>query len=814
MSGVVNFKTVRSLDGIALDLMNTISERGDAYKFNGSLSLGTKFAEDRGHLIAAFSYAQQDPVNGRSRSFFNDKTPSSFLGTGTFVPSATNAPSAAAEQAVFAKYGVTSTINPLLNLGFNNDGTLFVQTGAVNYRGPTNAQGYQIVANNVRMPVGQQVDFYNGLKRKTAFLKGDYELTPAITAYGQFMYVDLNVHTASGKSLTQFGNLTTIPVTNPFIPADLKTLLASRPNPTAVFSWNGRYVGVPDKSWDERYTVQQYLGGVKGKIAAGWSFDGFVSYDQTQHDQTLHGAILKSKVQTLLNAADGGNSLCAGGFNPFGDANMRNLSQACASYITKDAFSPERLTQTQAQLQVNGSLFDLGAGPAQLALVGNYRRNTYSFVPDSDLASQNIEAVIASSAASGKISVKEGAAQIDVPLLADRPFIRELGVGAAVRVSDYSTTGSVTSYEADARWRPTNFLLVRGSYQRAVRAPNIGELYTPSSGTQLVIGTPPGALGDPCDVRSTARTGANGPKVAALCVAQGVPSAAVASYTFPTTATGQTVSGNLNLTPEQATTFNAGMVLNSPVHSGPFADFSLSVDYYNIKIKNVISTVPGLTVLSKCFNLDGTNSTYDANNSYCKLIQRDATGQIVTVATPYLNLGTLKTDGVEVQLHWGLPAPFLGATGKFYADAAIGWLHKYEVQLLPGTPYLDYTGISNGGAGTGSVPPRATPTWKTLTTVGYRSATAGVGLRWRFQNSMADVSSVLTPATAQVGVGAYSLFDLFASAKVNRRFEIRGGINNLFDKGLPVVSSSQNGTDTALYDPIGRSFYLGVKVGF
>ena len=814
MSGVVNFKTVRKLDGVRVDLLNTISERGDAYRFNGSLAFGTTFAEDRGHVIAAFSYARQDPVNGSQRSFFSDKTPSSFIGFGTFVPSATNAPTAASEQAVFAKYGVTSTRNPLLNLGFNNDGTLFVQTGAVNYRGPTNGQGYSVVAGNVRMPVGQQIDFYNALDRKTAFLKADYEILPSITAYGQFMYVDLKVHTASGGSLTQFGTLTTIPVSNPFIPADLRAVLASRPDASAPFTWNGRYVGVPYKNFDEQYDVQQYLGGLRGDIAPGWTFDTFASYDQSVHNQTIGSAVVKSRVQTLLNAADGGNSLCAGGFNPFGDANARGLSQACVNYITKSAYSREKVSQTQVQGQINGKLFDLGAGPAQIAVVGGYRRNSYSFVPDSDLAAQNLESIIASSAASGRISVKEAAAQIDVPLLADRPFFQELGIGGAVRYSHYSSSGSVTSFEGDARWRPVTPLLFRGSYQRAVRAPNIGELFAPSSGTQLVIGTPPGSLGDPCDVRSTARTGTNAGRVAALCVAQGVPAAALGSYTFPTTATGQTISGNTGLTPEKANTFNFGFVLNSPIKSGVLRDFSLSVDYYNIQIKNVISSVPGLTVLSKCFNLDGSNPNYDVANTYCRLIQRDATGQIVTVSTPYLNLGGLKTDGVEFQAHLGIPAPFVSASGKLYVDAAVGWTRNYKVQLLPGAAFLDYTGISNGGAGTGSVPPRATPRWKSLTTLGYRSDRFGAGLRWRYQGPLADVSTVLTPANAQVGVPAYSLFDLFGSIKIANRFELRGGVNNLLDKGLPFVASSQNGTDVALYDPIGRSFYVGVKFGF
>ncbi len=142
---------------------------------------------------------------------------------------------------------------------------LFTQTGAKNYQGPT-SNGYAILAGNVRMPVGPQTIIENPLNRKSVFSKVDYELTPGVTAYGQVLYVDSTVNTSSGYSLTQFGNLTTIPVTNPFIPKDLATLLASRPNPNAPFTWNGRYVGIPVKSWEERYISAQYLGGLKGSL--------------------------------------------------------------------------------------------------------------------------------------------------------------------------------------------------------------------------------------------------------------------------------------------------------------------------------------------------------------------------------------------------------------------------------------------------------------------------------------------------------------------------------------------------------------------
>lgn len=840
MSGVVNFKTIKSFDGIKVDLMDSISEKGDANKFNGSLAFGTHFGEDRGHLMAAFTYSKQDPVANSTRSFFHDKVPSSFIGTGVFVPSSANSPDLAVIQGIFAGYGTPLSLPGVVtgsqigNLGFNNNGTLFtqnnvlvngavVQRGAVNYLGPVDGNGYMVVGNQVRMPVGQQGNLINAFQRKTAFVKADYDITPSLNVYTQFMYVDLTVNTNSGGSLTQFPTLTTIPVTNPFIPAALRTILASRPNPTANFNWSARYVGVPWKNWDENYQIQQYMAGLRGDIADGWKFDVFASYDESIHNQTMHDAVLKSQVQRLLSAADGGASLCSGGFNPFGDANARSLSDSCIAFMTKDARSQERLGQTQVQAQVNGKLFDLGAGPVQLAVVADYRRNTYSFSPDTDLTASsgfapgaNIEGVVNTLPVSTKsISVKEIAGQIDVPLIANKPMFYELAIGAAARVSDYSATGSVTSYEADARWRPVENLLFRGSYQRAVRAPNIGELFSPPQGNQLVIGTPPGSIGDPCDSRSSAHTAANSAQFRALCVAQGIPSTAYDGYQFPTTATGQVISGNLGLTPERATTFNLGFVFNAPRNEGVLGDFNLSLDYYNIKIKNVISAVPGLTVLSKCYNLDGSNPTYSATNSYCALITRDpSTGQLLNVATPFLNLGQLQTSGFEAQVHWGVPTAFLGNSAKLYVDTAVAYLSSYKVQLLPGAAFLDYTGVSVGGTNPGSVPPRATPRWKALTTFGFKNDTFGMGLRWHYQSAMKDNSAVLTPATASVGVGAYATWDLFANYKLTKGIDLRAGVTNLFNRSLPFVASSQNGTDQALYDAIGRSFFFGVKASF
>lgn len=816
MSGVVNFKTSSFFDGLQMDGQIGNSFKADYRQIDLSAVYGTKFAQGRGHFMISGSYADRQGLSGANRpDFFALRTPSSYIGQSTFVPSANNLPTQAAVNSVFNSYGIATAPARTLNLGFNNDGTLFAQTGAVNYKGPTTGL-WAIIGGNVRMPVGLQAQLLNPLERGTVFSKFDYELSPSIKAYGQVLYVNSTVNTASGNSLTQLNNLTTIPSTNPFIPADLKTILNSRPTPTANFLWNTRYVGLPYKSWNEKYDVYQVIGGVKGDLPiTGWQFDAYVGYDETAHNQYMYNAVLKSQVQNLLSAPDGGNSICAGGFNPFGLANATNISAACQAYMTTTERNEEKLTQTQAQLLVDGPLFKLQGGDAHVALVASYRRNTYVYNPSSDLQSGNIEAVIASAAVpQAGIGVKEIAGQIDFPLVKDKPFIKEFGIGGAIRYSDYTTSGGTTSYEGDARWKPINEILFRGSYQRAVRAPNIGELFSPATGQQVTIGTPPASIGDPCDVRSSARTGANGAQVATLCQAQGVPASIIGTYAFPTTAVGGILSGNKSLTPEKATTYNFGVVLNPHARAAFLREFSVSVDYYNINIKNVISPIDGLTALSKCYNLDGSNPNYSNTNAYCQLITRDANGQLVSIATPYLNLGGLKTDGIEIQVNWAMRLSdfgFHGAKGKVYLNSNIGYLDSFQRQALPGSAFQEFAGtntvgsLSSGGS---------FPSWKALTTVGYRSEGLGFGLRWRYQAAMKDVSAVLTPAAVAAGVPEYDLFDFFATLKVNKAFEMRAGINNLFDKQPPVVNSSQNGADPSVFDFIGRQFYVGAKVKF
>jgi outer membrane receptor protein involved in Fe transport len=813
MSGVVNFITLKNFEGVAADAQYGNSERGDLGQTAISLAFGGKFADDKGHILVSVGDTHREGLLGNQRGFFDSVTPSSYIGTSTFVPSPTNLPSQAAVTALFSSYGVTTPVLNTQNLGFNNNGTLFTQTGAKNYQGPTSG-AYQIIDGNVRMPVAPQGTIENPLERKSIFTKVDYDIAPAVTFYGQFMYVDSDTYTSSGYSLTQFGTLTTIPVTNPNVPAALSALLATRPDPTAPFVWNTRYIGLPEKSWDEDYKTSQFLGGFKGELPLkDWTYDFYTGYDTTDHLQSNHNAVLKSQVQTLLNAPDGGTSICAGGFDPFGIANNSTISPACQAYMTTTAKSTEDLSQLDIEGTVQGPVVPLPAGDILVALLADHRRNTYDYSPDANLAAQNIEAVTASQPAQGAIGVSEEAVQIEVPILGDMPLAQRLDIEGAFRHSDYTSSGGVNSFEGDLKWTPAGGVLVRGGFQHAVRAPSIGELYGAAAGSQTVLGTPPATIGDPCDVRSTARTGPNGNAVRNLCLEQGVPASEIGTYEFPTTATEAVTSGNPGLKPETAKTFNVGFSWKSQISSPLLGGLTASVDYYNIQISQVISVVPGLTALSKCYNLDGSNPSYSPTNPFCQLLQRDPnTGQLEVISTPYLNLGGLKTSGVDVELGWVAALADLGLSavpGKLSVNSGIGFSPHYEVETLPGSAYQEFSGTNTISSATTA---GSFPRWKALTTFGYGVGGAEVVLRWRVQSAMEDVTYVTTPKDPGLGVGAYNLLDLYGSYAIDKTWNVRAGVTNLANRGPVYVSSSQNSTDAAQFDVVGRSFFVGVHV--
>ncbi len=371
----------------------------------------------------------------------------------------------------------------------------------------------------------------------------------------------------------------------------------------------------------------------------------------------------------------------------------------------------------------------------------------------------------------------------------------------------------MNTYKADLDWELVPGLRLRGGYARAIRAPNVVELYNPAVAGPALLGT-----ADPCDFDSSYRSGSNGARIQALCIAQGISPTIINSYKLTFLGTKAIRSGNANLSPEKADTFTAGLVYH-PSLSAPFLSrMNLSVDYYNIRMKDAISALSADIVFQRCYSAS-SNPDFSAANQYCAAIQRNpSTGYPDSTLTPYFNLGGLKTSGIDFQIDWTIPLGDAGLSdswGQIALNSIISRLIDFEAQATPGTPWVDYTGTygfnPNGSYTIGDN--GAHSRWKANTTLTWSLANWSIGGRWYFVGPMRDL--VPTPTGGVHYLPSYSRFDLFGGFKLNNRWSFLAGMNNIFDKEpLATFGGLPGNTDSGTYDPLGRRFFVSVTGRF
>ncbi|PIB96747.1 TonB-dependent receptor domain-containing protein [Caulobacter sp. X] len=800
LAGVVNFKLNNNFTGLQLDAQYGVTEEGDGREKSLALTAGGKYAEDRGHAVFSLSYSERGQVYNAARDFSKISGASSTTPYGRYDATGTNLPSQAAINAVFAKYGIAAgTVKASANLGFNDDGTLFYN--GVNYKGST-AIDYSTIPVNGTYNTGALNLLQLPLKRYNAYAATDYQINEHAQFYGSFNFTHYDSTTVLAPAPAASSTGFSVPVTNPFIPADLATLLASRANPNASFLLRKRFTDVGPRVSDTTFNVFQIAGGVRGDIGfKDWTYDVFASYGRSEQNETQSGNISHSAVQTLLNASDGGASLCEGGYDPFG---LNALSAACRSYISRQTKNRTVAEQQVVEANLQGGLFDLPAGEVRAAIGASYKRDTYLFEPDSLLSTGDVVGFNAQDAIDASTNVKELYGELLVPVLKDLPFIKALDLNVGYRLSDYNTVGDVNAYKLDGDWEVVEGFRIRGGYQRAVRAPSIGELYSPQNQGY------PSITEDPCAYNSTYRAGSNASTVRALCLAQGVPSAIIDSYTYANTQVNALSGGNPDLRQETANTYSVGAVWTPRIDHPLLERLSLSVDYYSIDIKNAIGTIDAATALDKCYSAEG-NPTGSTSNYYCSLFKRNSeTGEIDTLTLTNLNLAEYKTTGVDFQVDWGFGLGAVGLDDRYGAIKVnvIGtYLDSFKVQSLPGEDFIELKGtIGNTQISSTAV---SHPEWKYNTSVSYLIGPVEIGARWRYIGNMVDA------ADASEKIGAVNYYDLNASWKVNDTYSIRGGVTNLTNKQPPYFSSYvQANTDPSTYDVLGRRFFVAVKAKF
>ena len=863
ISGVINFRLRRNFEGLRIDAQQGITKYGDAPNSSISAMFGGNFAENRGNAVFSVEYANRGTFRQSDRAFYRDAYMSgvpagSILGNGVYRPGA-NAPSQAALNAYFQQFGAPAGgVSRATDIGFNNDASsLFNVTGANIWNYTSLAPPRQAVSGIsptskavVEYPFVDQI-LSVPLERISAFGRMNYRITDHVELFAQAYLTDYTSHTEGGPSqMINFWQLSIPRDSAHPVPASLAALLDSRADPQAPWLLGKTYLFLGQRVMENKNQVYQILGGARGDLGLGdWSWEVYGSHGSSTLTQTgVNGFVLHSRVQTLMNAPNYGagysdaSGRCTSGIYPFGGngapgerfpinaqpSALQQVSADCIAYISGNPVNRTALKQDVVEANFQGRLLSLPAGDVRLAVGAGWRRNSFSYAPDPVMTVARSSALdteysgqFATLGTEGEIAVKELYGEMLVPLLADKPFFHSLEASFAYRYSDYDQTGGVSAWKADLSWRPVETLLLRGGYQRAVRAPNVTELFQPPT---PVLSVPQ----DLCQSNlttphSNTPSNPNRAKVQQLCRA--LMGAGAPPVTDPVNdpyglnnylgagniSISTFVAGNPDLKPEKADTFTAGVVFRPRGELPLNAALTLTADYYNIRLDGAIAFVSAQQAYDFCFNANGSsNPGYEADNAYCQMIGRvqipGSNGIPNVVRVTYQNQGTLRTDGIDLQGD----LQFDAGPGRFGVNILANHLRSFRIQTAPGADALEYAGHSGGGFGQQG----AYFSWKLFTNFTYSVGDAVLGLRWQHLSAVRNVAKVTAPASTLPDVPAYNLFDLFASVKVGEAMSLRGGVSNIANRQPPVTGAYPPTTDPYDYDIIGRRFYIGATVTF
>lgn len=851
IAGVVNMILKDDFEGIDLRAAysNTVSEM-DAREVQISGTIGGNFADGRGNLALSVEYSERQGLIKGQRPFAAQATSTTgSFPTGRYTGSATNPIPQAAIDALFATYGVAAANAPNQNLlGFNSDGSLF---GIGIFNSPNDVSNFRYDLSSAANPnLNFFPDFYSynfdivnilvlPLERKSAFLTGHYEINPSFDLFIQGGYTEYSSATALaptpvGTTIRAPGENTTLqassplvaaggritglvaPMSNPFLPADLRNLLLQRTGNDANLAGTGAAEGVrigyrflPTGLREQAFTneVLQGLVGLRGDISDNWRYEAYYSWGRTTIDQEARGNVNVQKVQQLLEAPDGGASLCAGGFNPFG---IQPLSQACVDFVDEVGRTKTVFTQKIAQAYVSGDLTELPGGPLGVVFGVESRKFKYTFDPGSLFGP--IAGFNTSTPDLGTNSFLDFFGELRAPIMDNL----ELSMTARHSKSDFNdiqngidgAPSKDWAYGGTLSYSPIDAVRLRASYQHTVRAPNFGELFSGGGSFPQIF--------DPCSVGTNFRT-SGGAAATALCQATGVGASTVNS--FAATPGGQafiTVTGNPNLKPETSDTFTVGGVFSA-------GGFTGSIDYYNIKIKDTILSPDVNEIIASCYGYNDINPTLSTSSPYCEGLFRSGNNIAAIFLPPSLggdpatgyfqaiNQGSVKTSGIDVQLGYRLPTPFVSETSAISFNLLLNYLIDFKNVGLGGLK-TDYAGsASYFGAGLGTSFPR----WKGNLNMAWQlDDNLKFDTRVRYIHKMVNRAAKQFVGETFSGPGAAWYFDFGLEANVDA-LTFRLGLNNAFDRQPETYAPNvQSGTDPSLYDVLGRRAYVSARLRF
>lgn len=802
VSGVVNFIMKNRFQGFELDAQHRKTERGDGLETSASMTLGSALGGNRGSAVFNASYFKRDAIYKGARDFSAQASGATGSFPGGSISVGTNAPTQAAVDAIFGA-NTCNTNGGSTGFGFNPDGTLFC-TGVAGdpardvagYRGPQSHIATRFFPDNFSYNFEPDNILVLPMERWSMYSAVNYDLNNHFKPYASFQFTNYN---AQQELAPTPGGGFTIPTTHPNWSTEARNLLASRANATAPVAYNKRFSTLGGRTGYNTHDVWQLVAGTKGDlpILDLWTYDVNATYGRSVQNEVQGGNVRVAQVQNLLNAADGGSTLCAGGFNPFGPT---ALSAACQNYIGLKAKNLTTVVQRVLEASATGPIAQLPAGPLDVVIGTAYRDLTFNFEPDSGLQPGAVIGFNEQLPVKGNLDFTDVFAEAVIPLLSNLPMVKKLSMTLGARVTDSNISGRDNSYKAMLDWTVTNGVRFRGGVQTSIRAPDVNELYAPQ-----LNNFPTFTNQDPCNttgvIAATYRNGPSAAQVQALCATQSAV-AGGATYVQPAAQATGIVGGNPNLKPETAQSFTAGLVLQ------PTKDLSVTMDYWSIELKEVIAAVGAQTIVQRCFNRDGANPTFSASNQWCQLFRRDANnGGVIALSQLSRNQAFNNVSGIDFSVDYALN---LQKMGSLRFNVAATWTEKNESQTTSVDPINNFVGTIGAVTGT------ATPEWRVNLTTSYALGGLSVQLTNRFIDKMVHANTVTGGSpVANTGTAATWYHDVSMRYAITPNLSVRAGVSNLADQQPRTYSPNiQANTDPSTFDVLGRRYFLGLNAKF
>ncbi|KAA0071816.1 TonB-dependent receptor [Rhodanobacter sp. T12-5] len=797
IGGVVNFILRNDFQGAQISANYGESDHSDGAQRGFAATFGT--SSDKGNIVAGIDYNKFDAISSANRDYSKYAT---YLYSGSvFNAGSSRNPNGRAFLSDANGGGTVTLANPVAG-----------KTTRADYR-PYNklTDAYNYAAHNL---------IQTPQERTNVFALANYNLTDNVSAYFDAFY-NKTTSNAALAALPFDANSDGVTISkdnyyNPF-GQDFGPGTDAAGAPTA-YNYVSRFTNLGQRVLHYSTTTGQVVAGLKGNFGAdsSWQWFGDLNYGHQGTQQQSPGYVYYNGLKQALGPSfldSDGVVKCGSAGNVIAGCtpvNIFNLNDPATTAALKNfAAAPFYHTlQTSRRVEVgaNGSLFDLPAGTAQLAVGLSYDKEYQNYQVDLIAKTQGLDGTCfisqeaCSTPLNGSFTDKEAYFELFVPVLADLPMVKSLNVTIGSRFSKYNTAGSSWNQKFGVEWRPIDDLLLRGTVAGVFRAPNINELYNGATGSAPQVT-------DPCLHLSAAELAQH----AAAC--QFVPPGFAGSGNSQTTGViSGSVAAGYNLKPEHGKSYDYGFVYDPSFAPG----LSISADLWRVTLDDTITPVAAQTVLTSCFQ--------NESSPFCSLIHRNVSGDFSFISQPTVNLGKVNTKGIDGSIKYKIPHFDIAGQnwGDLTASLDATYLTRYDNDTAPGQPgdvivhmaghYNNQYGNYTRWRGLGQLNWTNGP-WNVNYTVRYVGAvtTGWADLR---ENSSADIGfkGVELKSDAQIYNNLAFGYNL---AAYHTRLDV--GVNNLLDKQPPLMYQNNvlnANTDINTYEPIGRYFWGRVTVTF